>query len=81
VTEKFLEITMEAYRREIGGQFGKHCPGVFTDEPQIRPAGGLPWTDHLPDEFQKRWGYSLIDQLPSLAQPLGDWKRVRHNYF
>jgi len=33
VTEKFLEITMEAYRREIGNQFGKRCPGVFTDEP------------------------------------------------
>jgi len=81
VTEKFLEITMEAYRREIGDQFGKHCPGVFTDEPQIRPAGGVPWTDHLPDEFQKRWGYSLIDHLPGLTQPLGDWKRVRHNYF
>lgn len=81
VTEKFLEITMEAYRREIGDQFGKRCPGVFTDEPQIRPAGGLPWTDHLDAEFQKRWGYSLIDHLPGLTRPLGDWKRVRHNYF
>lgn len=81
VTEKFLDITMEAYRREIGEEFGKHVPGVFTDEPQIRPAGGLPWTDHLPDEFQKRWGYSLVDHLPGLARPLGDWKRVRHNYF
>jgi len=81
VTEKFLEITMEAYRREIGDQFGKRCPGVFTDEPQLRPAGGLPWTDHLPEAFQKRWGYSLVDHLPSLNRPLGDWKRVRHNYF
>ncbi len=81
VTEKFIEITMEAYRREIGDQFGKHCPGVFTDEPQIKPAGGLPWTDHLDDEFQKRWGYSLIDHLPALSHALGDWKRLRHNYF
>ena len=27
VTEKFIEVTMEAYRREIGDQFGKRVPG------------------------------------------------------
>ena len=81
VTEKFLEVTLEAYRREIGDQFGKRVPGSFTDEPNIHPAGGLPWTDHLPAEFQKRWGYSLTDHLPSLLRPLGDWKKVRHDYY
>jgi len=81
VTEKFLEITLEAYRREIGDQFGKRVPGSFTDEPEIRPAGGLPWTDHLPEEFQKRWGYSLTDNLVCLARPVGNWKQVRHDYF
>lgn len=80
VTEKFLAITMDAYRLEVGGQFGKRVPGVFTDEPHIRPAGGLPWTNDLPRMFEKRWGYTLIDHLPSLVRPLGDWKRVRHNY-
>ena len=39
VTQKFLEVTLDAYRREIGGQFGKRVPGSFTDEPQLRPAG------------------------------------------
>ena len=36
VTEKFLEVTMEPYRREIGSQFGKRVPGVFSDEPNIQ---------------------------------------------
>jgi hypothetical protein len=81
VTEKFLEVTHEAYRQHVGDQFGKRVLGSFTDEPNIRPAGGLPWTDHLPAAFQKRWGYNLLDHLPSLQQPIGDWKRVRHNYF
>jgi len=81
VTEKFLEITLGAYQREIGGQFGKRVLGSFTDEPNIRPAGGLPWTDHLPAAFQKRWGYSLLDHLPSLIRPVGKWKQVRHDYF
>ncbi len=80
VTEKFLDITMGAYTSEIGEYFGKRVPGSFTDEPHIAPAGGLPWTEDLPDVFEKRWGYSLIDSLPSLAQPVGDWRRIRHNY-
>ena len=81
VTEKFLEVTMRAYEREIGRHFGKRVPGVFTDEPEIRPAGGLPWCDDLPQQFQKRWGYSLLEHLPSLTLPVGDWRKVRHNYF
>ncbi len=81
VTEKFLDITLGAYRREIGGEFGKRVPGIFTDEPNIRPAGGLPWTESLPQTFQKRWGYSITDHLPSLHQPIGDWRRVRHDYY
>ena len=81
VTEKFLEVTMEPYRREIGKQFGKRVPGVFCDEPNIHPAGDLPWSEMLAQEFQKRWGYSLLDHLPSLTQPIGDWRKVRHNYF
>lgn len=81
VTEKFLEITMGAYQREIGNQFGKRIPGVFTDEPHLTPAGGLHWTTALEEEFQKRWGYDLMAHLPSLFLPEGDWKRIRHNYY
>ena len=80
VTEKFIEITHEAYRREIGSQFGKRMPGIFTDEPHLTPAGTMHWSDNLEAEFQKRWGYSLVDQLPSLVRPVGDWRRVRHDY-
>jgi len=81
VTEKFIEITMERYRQQIGDQFGKRVPGWFTDEPHLAPAGRLHWSDGLPGLFEKRWGYDLIEHLPSLAQPVGDWKRVRHDYY
>ncbi len=81
VTEKFLELTMEPYRREIGSEFGGRVPGVFTDEPNIRPAGGLPWTDDLPAVFARRRGYTLLEHLPSLKLPVGDWRRVRHDYY
>lgn len=81
VTEKFLEVTMDAYEREIGKNFGTRVPGVFTDEPQLQPAGGLPWTDDLPEQFEKRWGYSLITNLISLNRPVGDWRKVRYDYY
>ena len=81
VTEKFLKVTLDAYQRELGKQFGKRIPGSFTDEPELRPAGGMAWTEDLPQQFQKRWGYSLLENLASLVRPVGDWQRVRHNYF
>lgn len=81
VTEKFLDLTLEPYRQHYGAEFGKRMPGSFTDEPHLRPAGGLHWTGDLPQWFEKRWGYSLIDTLPSLSEPVGDWKRVRHDYY
>ncbi|MHC4365432.1 MAG: glycosyl hydrolase [Planctomycetota bacterium] len=80
VTEKFLEVTMEAYRREVGAEFGKRIPGVFTDEPHLGPNWDNHWTDDLAEVFEKRWGYSLVDNLPSLFREVGEWKRVRHNY-
>ncbi|MCL4217052.1 MAG: hypothetical protein KJ052_08635 [Candidatus Hydrogenedentes bacterium] len=81
VTEKFLDITLGAYKDQIGAQFAKRMPGSFTDEPHLAPAGGLHWTPDLPEVFEQRWGYSLMDKLPSLFQDAGDWKRVRHNYY
>jgi hypothetical protein len=81
VTEKFLSVTLDAYKREIGSEFGKRVPGVFTDEPHLRPAGGLAWTESLPETFERRWGYSLTANLPALGESVGDWKRIRHNYF
>lgn len=81
VTEKFLEVTLEAYRKHFGNEFGRRIPGSFTDEPELTPAGGWPWTEDLPAQFQKRWGYDLIESLASLKAEVGDWKRVRNNYF
>jgi hypothetical protein len=81
VTQKFLDITLGAYKREVGDEFGKRIPGIFTDEPQILPAGGLPWTEDLPAVFEKRRGYGLAASLPCLVRPVGEWKKVRHDYF
>jgi len=81
VTEKFLELTLDPYKSRFGAEFGRTIPGVFTDEPHVKPADGLPWAAELPRQFRKRWGYSLTENLQSLKRPAGDFKKIRHNYW
>lgn len=81
VTEKFLEVTLEPYRKRFGAEFGKRIPGVFTDEPNLFVPRGLPWTDDLPRRFEERWGHPLIENLPCLFRPIGDWRHIRHHFF
>lgn len=81
VTERFLDITLGAYERELKSDLGGRIPGVFTDEPHLCPAGGLHMGPHVLEAFRARWGYGLEEHLPALVRPLGDWRRVRHNYY
>jgi hypothetical protein len=86
VTEKFLDVTLNAYKQAFGEEFGGVVPGTFQDEAEISPAGGqgmvvVNWTPALFDAFRKKWGYDLRPNLPSLYEDTGDWKRVRHNYY
>jgi hypothetical protein len=80
VTQKFIDVTMKGYEKNIGTEFGKTVPGIFTDEPQIESPGGIRWTPDLFDAFMKQWHYDLKTQLVSLYEETGDWKKVRHNY-
>jgi len=83
VTEKFIEVTMNGYEKHIGKEFGHVVPGVFTDEPNIEVQGedNVRWTPDLFDQFKERWGYNLEPNLPSLYEEVGDWRKIRHNYY
>lgn len=85
VTEKFLEITMKGYEKYNKPDFGKTLKGIFTDEPNLEaamPKGTVfRWTPDLWIAFEKRWGYDLKTTLPSLTNEIGDWKKVRHDYY
>lgn len=85
VTEKFIEVTMtKGYERD-SADFGQTLPGIFTDEPNLEAVMTrntmLRWTPDLWDAFQQRWGYDLKVNLPSLVEEVGDWKKVRHDYY
>ncbi len=84
VTEKFLDLTLNAYKRVIGGEFGLVVPGVFQDEAEISPAGGREAVNYTPalfTTFQTRRGYDLRPNLVSLFEEVGNWRRVRHDFY
>ena len=86
--DKFIEVTHEAYRREIAGKFGKSVPGIFTDEPNYSQASGIDgnqiqWTDAIPEKFSERFGYDILDKLPELFMFSRNdmFSKVRHDYY
>ncbi|NLR59206.1 hypothetical protein HGH93_13910 [Chitinophaga polysaccharea] len=83
VTDKFIDVTYKPYENVVGREFGKTVKGVFSDEPTIINEGqhSVRWTPDLFDRFSYTWGYDLRLHLPSLFKEVGDWKRVRHNYY
>ena len=90
--KEFIKVTHEAYKREVGEEFGKRVPGIFTDEPnygriversiydndEITTA----WTSSLPALFRNRYGYDIIDHLPELFYDLEgiELSKSRLNY-
>ncbi len=84
VTAKFLEVTLDAYKKAFGAEFGKTVPGTFQDEAEISPPGDADQVNYTPalfDAFRSRWGYDLRPHLPSLFEETGDWRTVRHNFY
>ncbi|MFA6714853.1 MAG: glycosyl hydrolase [Victivallaceae bacterium] len=70
VTDEFIELTHEAYRKKLGKYFEKTIRWTFTDEPAMPycPPGKLTWTADFAEEFQKRKGYELDPFLPELLE-------------
>jgi hypothetical protein len=81
---RFIEVTHERYKAEIGDEFGTTVPAIFTDEPQFthkkclgrasdRTDLVIPFTDDLPDSFMQAYGGDLLDHLPEIF-----WEQPDH---
>lgn len=81
VLDAFVGFTHEEYRKRLGNHFGKLIPGAFTDEPQVASAGMFSWTSDFAEEFMNRRGYDIVPCIGSLTEPIGDWKKVRYDYY
>lgn len=90
--DKYLESTHEKYRENCGDRLGAEIQGIFTDEPH---RGGVftnfaegeenavPYTPGLFEAFEKRFGYSLSDNLPELflRKEEKELSKVTRDYF
>lgn len=77
-TQEFLRMTHERYKQECGDRLGRSILGIFTDEPHRQhvmtgatdltktPFPSTPWTGKLPEIFQSKFGYDIMDKLPDL---------------
>ena len=93
-TELFIKLTHEKYKEKCGDRLGKSIYGVFTDEPNRGPVMNgfsidfenkeyfTPWTYSLFGDFEKRFGYDLIDNLPELflKKDSQDFSKVKFDY-
>jgi len=89
--EKFIEVTHEAYFNEVGENFGKTVPAIFTDEPhhsdmdQLAFAHDtnditLSWTHNFDETFLKEYGFDIKEKLPELVWNLKNNKASKARY-
>lgn len=75
--EKFVDITYEAYYKNVGEDFDRSIPAIFTDEPQVsmlkykvdsfdKNPAQLPFTDDFDETYKKEYGESILDKIPEL---------------
>lgn len=85
----FIDLTYEAYKKEVGSSFGSTIKGVFTDEPSIHDRhckftegrGWLPWSWSFPQFFKERRGYDFFDTVPYLYFDGELSSQARHDYW
>ncbi len=69
VTDRFIELTHEGYKRAIDDHFGKTVRFTFTDEPgapNLDPPKSITWTPGFDAAYTQQFGKSIFDILPSL---------------
>lgn len=88
-TERFIEVTHDAYARELGPAL-RYIDSTFTDEPSLMtvwmkpmPYLGLPISDELLAGYKAKFGHPLKDDVPALVtgEPVGKTAEIRHRYW
>ena len=68
-TQRFIDLTHEAYAKRLSGAFGSTLRIAFTDEPDMArdvPGRSLAWTADFAEEFARRKGYDVLPHVPAL---------------
>jgi len=85
MVQAFIDCSYQPYVDRYAGK--AHSMGIFTDEPQLFPhssiphEGKLPYSPVMDNIFKARCGYDLYPALPSLFDTIGDFRKIRLDYF
>lgn len=79
-TDYYIKTAYENMWEEFRGDFGDTVVSVWVDEPRFDNRY-LTWTPTIDEEFTKEYGYSLKENIPALYHDIGDFKKVRYDYF
>ncbi|HHV12939.1 MAG TPA: hypothetical protein GXX75_21940 [Clostridiales bacterium] len=90
---EFIKVSYQKYYDNVGDEFGKTIPAIFTDEPQfchkqrMGNANGMetsiiPYTEGLEEFFISNYSTSLLDYLPELFWEKGEGEvsLIRYQY-
>ena len=70
-TQRFIELTHDAYAKALGGELGSTMRIAFTDEPS-RPSNGIGksygWISDFPEIFKTRKGYDVLPHMEELIK-------------
>ena len=83
IADLFIGAVYEKYRQRLPGDVfgkGKPMPGFFTDEPQYYRWGN-PYSDTLPAQFEKTYGYPIFDGLPAIFFDFEGADKFRYDYY
>lgn len=75
--DEFIKVTHEAYKKNVGKDFGKSIHSIFTDEPQFShkqvpafshdtKAFRTTWTPLLPKYYKEKYESDILDWLPEV---------------
>lgn len=91
--EEFVKTTYEAYYKNVGEDFDKSIPAIFTDEPQVIGKAykndaddknniHIAYTDDFDETYKAKFGESIIEKLPELIWEKRDngCARTRYRY-
>jgi hypothetical protein len=90
---RFIEVTHEAYKREVGDEFDRTIPAIFTDEPQVVRKQVLnnsfdtdrdimlPATPTFAERYEKKYGKNLFDVFPECVWELPKGIHSPYRYY
>ncbi|MBQ2923391.1 MAG: hypothetical protein IJE60_09990 [Tyzzerella sp.] len=79
VTEKFIEVTHEVYKKHLGRYFGNTIKGIFTDEPQM--ADNPCWSPALIEKYREKYNRDLLDELYLLYVNTKGYQAFRYRFW